>query len=372
MSSSSLRFISYFLSVCLLISCRESLNVEEEKEKIQAQIDLITKAHFDKDATLFYAPYNEFWYDAREGQIHKVMKADVLPGTQEYLDNMEFIGMDATHKPLIEISDDGKMGSYMGAILLRGKLKGDPVFWVVSWQSVLKKIDKEWKIISNANTQATPGAGAELILEQSKKQLGVLGEESAIYAMADCKSPGGEFKTLLISNSKAGRMEQQSGEDHSILKHGPEASWTYNLKTAKLNDEVDELTKMFIRGHELHWLSFRPEDRLMYPTYKGVEDYNERTSFKIEFKDGLDRSVFFYYDFGNYRPVGFSITGNKEGEMINVYFSDWREEGDLKVFHKATFEDGPNLFEYEFSDIKFGTSGEYDLESKASYMNSAD
>ena len=360
------------LSFYLFLSCQNPVNPEQEKEKIRTQMTLIAEAHFTKDATQFYASYSDSWYDAREGQLRKVKKTDVLPGTQEYLDQMEFVGMDNTHEPLVEISDDGKMASYMGAILLRGRLNGNPVFWIVSWQSVLKKIDEEWQIISNANTQAAAGAGAELILEKAKEHMGLLNEESTIYAMADCDSPGGAFKTLLISSKTAARMEQQFGAQHSILKYGQDTSWTYDINAAKLNDELDELTEMFIQGHELHWLSFRPEDRFNRPSYKGFEEFNGVTSFKIEFKDELNRPVYCYYAFENYQPLGFNIATNRKDQRVNVFYSDWQEEGGLKVFYKATFEDGPNIFEYEFSEIKIGTDADYDLENKNSYMKSTD
>jgi len=368
MLSSPMRSFLSLLPLYFLLSCQNAVDIEKEKELIQKQIDLIAKAHFDKDAAQFYAPYASSWYDAREGRIGKRNKDSVLAGTQEYLDRMEFLGLETTHEPIIEISEDGKMASFMGAVVLKGKYDSEPVFWVVSWQSVLKKINDEWKIISNANTQATAESTSKVVLEMAIKEIGQLKKESTIYALANCKSPDGSFKTLLISDRSGARMEQQQEEYHAIFKYGPSSSWSYELPSGKLNEKLDGPTEMFVRGHELHWLSFRPEDRFSNSTFTGFEEYSGQTAFKIKFSDSLNRPVYFYYAFENYLPLGFSIVAGPDDNRINVYYSNWQALGNLKVFYNATFAEGSSLFEYAYSDLRISDDKDYDLDSKSAYI----
>ncbi|MCW5516067.1 hypothetical protein [Muriicola sp. Z0-33] len=356
------------LSICLFLSCSNTVNKEKEKEKIQEQIALISKAHFNKDATQFYAPYASSWYDAREGNISIRIKDSAKTSTQAYLDQMEILELKPTHDPVIEISDDGKMASYMGAVILKGRYNTQPSFWVVSWQSVLKKINDQWQIIGNANTQATPVSTANVILELAMNEVGYLNKESTIYALADCKSPGGSFKTLIISESSKARMEQKQGVYHAIFKHGPLSSWSRDVSSGKVNESIDGITDMFIKGHELHWLGFRPEDRFSNPSFKGFEEYDGQSAFRIQFTDALNRPVFFYYAFDNYMPLGFSIATDTENKRVKVYYRDWRALGELKVFYGATFVDGANIFDYEYTHLKISGEQDFDLDLKTAYL----
>ena len=356
------------LTLFFLAACRQSPDIGKEKENIQAQIDRITQAHYEQNAALFYAPYDKSWFDAREGRVQREFRDSVLLATQEYLDHMEFLDMQQTHEPIIEISDDGTMASYMGAVVLRGKLSSEPVFWVVSWQSVLKKRNGEWKIISNANTQATEAGTANMILELANKTTGQLKPESSVYALASCSGPGGDFRTLIISQDSAARMEQQGTDYHIILKNGRETSWSLEVESGKLNEEMEMATKMFVTGHELHWLSFKPEKRFDAPVFKGFEMYNNRQAFKIEFTDALNRKVYYYYSFEDYLPLGFSIATDTADARVNVYFEDWRDSNGLKVFYGATFEDGDNIFKYIYEEIKISEANTYDLDNRNPYI----
>lgn len=357
-----------FLVMGFVTSCRQPIDIEVEKEKIKAQMNLVKHAHFAKDAVQFYRPNADTWYNVRHGNIQKSIKTDAIAGTQEYLDHMEFLELKERHVPLIEISDDGTLASYIGAVVVRGRLKKDPVFWVVSWQSVLKKINREWKIISNANTEAPKAALAPMILEKTKEVIGTLSDSSTISAMADCQGPERPFKTLMFSNKSGARMEQVYGTGHVLLKHGNNSSWTYDIMTQNLNDRPDELTKLFVQGHELHWLSLRPEDRFNDPTFIGFEEFKGETSFKIKFIDALNRPVFFYYSFENYMPLGFETFTDKENETVRVHFIDWALQDGFKVFKKAIFEQGDKIFSYDFTEIKIDRLDDEDFESKTAYI----
>jgi len=358
--------ITLLLILLFIFSCKKSIDIDTEKRKIQSQIDLVTEAHFTKDANKFYKPNAENWYDVRRGNVTLVKKQDMITATQSYLDNMEFQEMVKRDDPIIEISDDGTLASYIGSVTVKGILKEEPVFWVVSWQSVLKNINDEWKIISSANTEADNQTSSIVLLNQIRKNLGHKNENDipSIYALAECKGPDRSFKTLILSRETDGRMEQIYDENHFVMKHGKDSSWTYNINTKSLNENMDESTKMFIQGHELHWLSFWPEHRYANAQLKDITKFKNQLAFNIEFINAMNKSVNFYYSFDSYVPLGFQININDEGDIVTVSFENWKKINDINVFTKATFEQGKEVFEYNFVDIKINQLDTEEFESK--------
>ncbi|MGI9550819.1 MAG: hypothetical protein ACR2MT_06430 [Aurantibacter sp.] len=350
-----------FLSI---LSCQKAIDFDLEKKKIKAQMDLVDQAHHKKDAKLFYRPNAENWYDVRNGVVSHLSKSDVIPATQSYLDSMTFKEMTRDDNPIIEISDDGTLASYIGSVTVKGILGESPVFWIVSWQSVLKKINGEWKIISSANTEADKEASASLILKRVRQDFGSLDDNSSIYAYANCTAPEASFETLILSRMTDGKMEQRYGDHHVLLKHGKNSSWTYNLNTKTLNEDPNGATKTFIQGHELHWLSLRPEDRYTRASFKGVTTFNNQTAFNIEFTDALGKPINFYYSFDSYIPLGFELHPADQEEVVAVRFEDWEKINDISVFKKAFFIQGDDIFEYDFVDIKFDQLDDEDFETK--------
>lgn len=357
-----------FFLVLVFISCQPSVDKEAEREKIKALIASINEAHFKKDAVQFYAPNADSWYAIRGGGIHKRLKADGIAGTQDYLDQMEFLELAPQQEPIIEVSDDGSLATYAGAVVVRGYLAGQPMFWVVSWQSVLKKLEGEWKIISSANTEATPAATAPLILEKVRGVTGILPDSSTVSALANCQGPERAFTTLLFSGASDARMEQRYGSRHVILKYGETASWTYNGETQKLNEAPDDATKLFVQGHELHWLSLRPEDRFSNPRFVGFKDFEGQTAFTLEFTDMLDRSMLFYYDFEGYMPLGFDTPEDTPGGRVRVQFKAWEEQNGIQLVDKATFQQGEEHFSYDFASVRIGSVSQADFESKEAFI----
>jgi len=347
-----------------IFSCQKPIDFEEEKKKIQAQIDLVEEAHFSKDATQFYQPNADSWYDVRGGEVQQLNKSDQIPATQSYLDDMDFHQMIKRDDPIIEISEDATMASYIGSIMIKGMLNESPVFWVVSWQSVLKKIKGEWKIISSANTEADKAMSARVLLTQIRSSLGVPDGLNSIYAYAECQGPASSFKTLILSGKTVGKMEQVNGDSHLIMKHGGDSTWTYNLKTNALIERDPGFTGMFVKGHELHWLSFRPEDRYTQATLKEITEFHNQRAFHIECKDSFDRPVNFYYSFDTYIPLGFTLQTNDQGDQVTVTFENWEKIHDISVFKTATFTDNNGIFTYNYLDIKFNQINTQDFESK--------
>ncbi len=358
-------WFSLLLSVMLTASsCKNSVDFEHERSLIEAEIDLITQAHFEKNATLFYQPYANSWIDIRNGSIKEVTKENQVEGTQSYLNSMEFQQMEFSKAPIIEISNDGTLATYSNTVIVKGLLQGEPLFWVVAWQNVLRKTEDKWQIISAVNTEATPSISAETILNEVRSSLGLNDPVTSVFALANCTDPeGNAFKTLIMSTAANGRMEQQSGARHSILKHGS-SSWGYNVNTQNLQDSLAIGMQIFAKSHELHWLSMYPETRYNNATYNGIIDFNGLKVFKISFTDDAQKPVNFYYAFDSYLPIAFDIEVDDMGNTVATYFENWDTLNGVSVFKNATFDQGGLLFKYHFSEIVLNSLKDHDLESK--------
>ena len=356
------------LLIILFFSCN-AIDIEEEKKHIEAQIDLITKAHYEKDAELFYKPYAQSWVDLRNGTIHSINKQDQIKSTQAYLEAMEFQQLEFLAEPVMELSDDATMATYANSILVKGLLDKNPTFWVVSWQNTLQKIDGEWKIISAANTEADEQLSASAILDQARNFIGDVDSVNTIYALADCKDPEENlFRTLIMSSKDNGRMEQKNGDRHTILKHG-KTSWGYNVNSKTAYDSLNAGLQFFVKSHELHWLSMWPETRYKNPSFEGIIDFKEQKTFKIRFKDDMGRPVNFYYAFNNYAPLAFDIEIDDKGSIVTTYFEEWDKLDAISVFRKATFEEGSSLFKYDFVDLRINSLKDADFDNSNNLIN---
>lgn len=363
-----MRYLPFLVVSFLALSCQSPIDIEAEKEAIGSLIDLVDQAHYNKDADQFYAPNANIWYDIRQGLINSLKKEDVILSTQSYLDDMEFQELTRRDDPLIEISDDGTMASYIGSVTVKGLLKDSPMFWVVSWQSILRKVDGEWKIISTANTEADESTSAMVLLEAVRNGLGSLKDKNSVYANANCKAPEADFKTLVLSRKSDGRMEQIYGDSHLIMKHGVDSTWAFELYSKSVLNWPGEATKEFIQGHEFHWLSIWPEDRFKNPVTKDFTQFKGQTAFQVEFRDDQNRPVNFYYAFDNYQPLGFDMQTGPTNELATVEFDNWEEIEESLVFKKALIQHNKEQFLYDFTEIKFDDLDDADFNNNTGFI----
>ena len=109
-------FLYQACCVVLCLSACKSINYEAEKQEIQHIMNEVSATHFEKNATKFYNPNAENWWDVRGGTVQYRSKEESILRTQTYLNNMEFLELSPSHKPIIELSKDGSMASYIGAV----------------------------------------------------------------------------------------------------------------------------------------------------------------------------------------------------------------------------------------------------------------
>ena len=367
--ASPLNFLSCIIFLFLLSSCTTKINQEEEKEKIRTLIASMREAHFESDGEKFLEPMLDSFIEVRSGRYMKLFKVEASPGIQSYFDSMEFLELEDTQDPLIEISTDATLASYIGSIIVKGNLDGKPIFDKLSWQSTLRKINGKWKIIQNVNTILPDSRLGPVVMEQFKSRFADLSDSLYIFAKAKCTGPTDPFETLVLSSSSSGRMEQSSSDGHIILQHGDSGDWMLDVATEKLREELDPSIVGFVVGHEFHWLSLRPEDRFGEPVLDGISEFGGQKAFELSFKDPLEREVTFYYSFEDYIPLGFEYPSHSEGEMISSQFLDWTEVSGVPVFQRVIINENDTRWEYNFTEILLEDIGQAEFNKKDVILN---
>ncbi len=349
-----------------LFSCESSPDLEQERQAIIDIIGAVEKAHFDKDVEAFYAANDSVWTDVRNGRIELATKVDEMASTKAYFDRMKYDELLRLGEPILTFSDDASMATYIGSVMARGSFGESPIFWVFSWQSVFKKKSGEWKLISTANTMGDPATTADVLLDQVKKTVGELKEESCLQALAQCQGPDGSFQTLVTSSHTDGRMEQNSVRGSMVLKHGQSGSWFKDTNSGQTSEELDDRMRHFTVGHELHWLMLRPEDRLTDPKFNGVKTFQDKLAMEVEFSDPLQRPFKFYYSFENFQPIGFDMEIDDQGTAVSVIFGEWEDNDGIYLFRRAEFKDPlAGAFVYNYTDLQIDEGLMRNLDKKA-------
>ncbi len=359
-------YITVATTVCfaLFTSCVERTNIALEKEKILSIMASMREAHFQSNAAQFLEPMQDSFVEIRQGSYKRLYKSESLQGIQSYFGAMEFLELEDMQDPILEISDDASMATYTGSIIVKGYLNEQPLFNKLSWQSILRKFDGEWKIISNVNTSLRDSLLGPIVLNRVQQSLGLIPDSLHIAAFANCSGPTDPFQTLVRSSQYHGRMEQLSSDGHIAIQHGKSGSWMMDYNQEKLEEPLDEQLIALVKGHEFHWLSLRPEDRFQNPLLSSIAPFEGQLAFEVSFDDPLGRDVVFYYDFESYLPLGFRYPSHREGEMILSQFSDWTEIDGIPVFQKVTIEENDNRWEYDFTEIRLETVTESMIEDR--------
>lgn len=342
---------------------------EVEAEKIRAIMASISEAHFQKSAEQFLEHYKDSFIDVRNGTYYTLHKSEELPAFQSYLSATDFLELEQAGEPIIHLSEDATLATYTGTIYFRAYMGERPFFSRLAWVATLNQVGDGWQIIQNINSELPEAELGPVILNRVISKMGSLSDSLIIKAEANCTGPSDDFRTLLVSGPDHGRMEQQSSDGHLILQHGKDSQWIFDASSDKLENSLDEQTASFITGHEFHRLSLRPLDRLHQPVFRGYTDFDGRTAFIISFKNNLDSEVHLYYDFENYLPLGFDFPSPFGSDTIHTYFKEWTEINGIPMVSKVIIDEGDNQWTYDFTDLSFLATTEFNFEEKEALLS---
>jgi hypothetical protein len=174
-----------------------------------------------------------------------------------------------------------------------------------------------------------------------------------VVTAATCEGPGGAFETGVVS-APDGRMrfEQVAEGRHAVKGITDGRAWQFDPDAGR-NEAVDDVTKAFLKGHELHMLALAPQTRLRAPQSTGEREFNGERVQIVEFRDDLDAPVAMYYSSTTGLPVGMrNVNHTGRGERdVYVRFGDWERIGGVLLFRCAAFTQGTDEYRYRYTEV---------------------
>ena len=202
----------------------------------------------------------------------------------------------------------------------------------------------------NARPTAEPNAALE-ILEGAARATGAsgYGEPLQLFARATVMGAADTFQTLIHSSSD-GRVRMEQTPIGFLAGRGRVEGWLVDAE----NEAVGELgpAATYVLGHELHMLALRPRSRLSGPRLSRFYPDDPPESLGVTLSLPGGDSVVAYFSAIDTLPTGLRITYTDP--HVIVHWSDWTRQAGLRVFNRATFTQGNEVFRYRYDDVVVG------------------
>lgn len=172
-----------------------------------------------------------------------------------------------------------------------------------------------------------------------------------IYALAECKSPGGHFTTAVYSDMDGNTRFEQKGEGYQIMSYVWEGEGYQKDLLSKDSSEVSDIMKTFLTGHEVHQLAIAPESRFSNPGKKVIDTSGY---YRLTLMDMKSSPVYLFYEKENLLPVKMQLenhTGRGE-KVVTTEWKNWKVIENCKLPTEVLFIQGKDTFFYNFIDIK--------------------
>ncbi len=203
----------------------------------------------------------------------------------------------------------------------------------------------------DATELARSAAAANQILDGAQRSLGVRagGDALDLVAEAAVRGPDVEFTTV-IHSARDGRARMDQGPRRFLGGMGRAGGWYLDADSIQVGALGPRLE--YIRGHELHMMALDPRSRLGNPLYVGVVPLGESLAFAVSLELPEGEKFLAYFNTLDTVPVGFVV--ESQDPVVVVSWSDWREQGGVRLFHEAVFAQGDEEFRYHFTRVELG------------------
>jgi hypothetical protein len=202
----------------------------------------------------------------------------------------------------------------------------------------------------------TPERAAVRLVMSAERAMGgsdALARIYGIVAEARCNGPNGEFTTrveTLLPDSVRFRQLRSDRPPLDILVLA-DRGWRFDPEGG--NTTVDEPLRAMVRGHELHAMVVRMLDRFPVLQRAGDVEFAGQPCLALEGTDVTGRPATVYLRAADAVPAGFRLTDplSPDAEVIVVDLGDWRQVGDVQLFHQATFTTRSGVYRYTYGTV---------------------
>lgn len=209
------------------------------------------------------------------------------------------------------------------------------------------------------------------VLTAARAAMGLDQTIPGVVADAAVESPGRAFRTLIYSTAGgAVRMEQTTP---FLAVVDANDSWT--LQGDSVVSPLDDATRAYVRGHELHALALMPETRLSEPAYLGAVQFEGADALAIRWTvpgagppggrtpeaqmpdvgSPERHTLVTFYAASDTLPLG--IRAEWVEPHVDAHFVDWSPlvtgpQPEVRLFRRARFRQADEVFVYTFERVE--------------------
>jgi hypothetical protein len=206
-----------------------------------------------------------------------------------------------------------------------------------------------------APDDASADAAVRLVMSAERAMGGSdpLAKIHSIVAEAQCRGPDGDFTTrvaTLLPDSVRFIQRRPDRPPLEILVVG-DRGWRFPPETGPR--PIEEPLRAMVRGRELHAMVVRMLERFPQLRRSGEAPFAGQSCLVLEGTDLTGRPATVYLRSEDALPAGFRLADPlaPDGEPIVVDLADWRQVGDVRLFHQATFTTRAGLTRWVYTTL---------------------
>jgi len=212
----------------------------------------------------------------------------------------------------------------------------------------------------NAFPSARPPEADQLIARAADLMGGeqAIGRICILSTIADCEGPPGAFTTTVhAANGQRVVLRQVDAAGGEFVGYANgDIGWMRDPATGEHQPADAALRSMFL-GHAFHHLALHLDDAFRDHELVGRSLFGDRLCWKVGMVDAFDSPAWAFLNVLHGRLEGLIFTVDAVDAVdaaptITIFFSDWRDEGGLHLFHALALRHGAELWRYRFTDIR--------------------
>ncbi len=213
----------------------------------------------------------------------------------------------------------------------------------------------------------TPDRAAARLVMSAERTMGgsdALARIYAIVAEARCTGPNGQYTTrveTLLPDAVRFRQVRPDRAPLEILVLD-DRGWRFEAEGGTTT--IDEPLRAMVRGNELHAMVVRMLERFPVLERAGEVEFAGQPCLALEGEDLTGRPATVYLRADDAVPAGFRLTDplSPDGGAIIVDLADWRQVGDVRLFHQATFTTRTGVVRCTFGTVSLdlGDAGAFE------------
>lgn len=335
------------LGTLLLATCSR----RSDLESLQRILDDDRRAHLETDAGLLVSHLADTLVSVDEGAVSHLARRDVEMRFRRVFDGATYHAWDDVEPPIVRLSQQRDMAWVVRHVRVDREHRGPGGSrvrrqFVAAWTATYERTQGDWRLTCVTSTFGRDGV-AERILAAAERRLGRL---DAVRATARVQGPRDRFQVTVRSlRDGRARLDFAGGPSAAIDSADQWIVEAPGQAPAALGPEM----ATFVRGHEVHMTLLSPGSRDLDLRYGGVTTFGSVPALRLSGVDALGGAFDIFYTTADTLPIGYRVIDHvRRGPSPVVEVDEWADAGGLRLFRRATFRQGDEVFVYRFVDIE--------------------